>query len=53
MSRPLSLAIGMTVCAAAAVLIVADVLSVGWGSAVGVIGLGIIATAGRSAGSDR
>ncbi len=36
------LVLGLAVCVLAAVLMIADVVDVGWGAAIGVIGLGVI-----------
>lgn len=47
MGRLPLLVIGLAVCVAAAALMLADVVDVGWGSVIGVIGLGIITAAGR------
>lgn len=42
--------VGLAICVLAAVLMVADVLGVGWGSALGMVGVGLIA--GGAATSD-
>lgn len=40
--------VGLAICIVAAILMIGDVASTGWGSAIGVIGLGVIASAGTS-----
>jgi hypothetical protein len=39
--------VGLAICVLAALLMLTDVVAVGWGSALGVIGIGVIATTGR------
>ena len=43
-SRKALLAAGLAMCLLAALLMLADVVGVGWGAAIGMIGIGVIST---------
>lgn len=47
MSKRSMTVLGLGICVAAAVLILLDWLSVGWGSALGVVGIGLLAVPAR------
>lgn len=52
MSTRALLAIGLAICVLAAVLMIADVVGVGWGAAIGMIGLGLISGSAAKRGGD-
>ena len=50
MSTKALLIVGLAVCVLAAVLMIADVVGVGWGAAIGMIGIGIISASAAKRG---
>lgn len=44
------LLVGLAICVLAAVLMIVDVVGVGWGAAIGMVGLGVISTSAAKRG---